>query len=141
MTKNVVVMIEGLQYGEENDRIATKEIGTYHFQNGKHYIRYEEKMEGVEGAIKNMIKVAPDQIVMTKIGAANTTLSFHPREVTSTNYQTPYGDIQLRIKTTQIQVEEDTDEILINLAYRLTANGNPLSENQTIIRILSQELV
>lgn len=138
MTKDVVVTIEGIQLGEGNDRIATKAAGMYQFRNEKHYIRYEEMVEGVEGAIKNIIKITPDQVSITKKGAANTTMTFQLGEVTSTSYHTPYGTLILQIETTQMQVEEDTDQIFINLAYRISADESILSENKTRIVIESK---
>lgn len=138
MTKEVVVTIEGLQLGENNDRIATKASGLYQFQNEKHYIRYDEMIEGVEGAIKNIIKIAPDQVSISKKGAANTTMTFQLGEVTSTNYHTPYGTLLLQIKTTQMRVEEDADQIDIHLEYTISADENILSRNRTLIKIQSQ---
>ncbi|NLP34077.1 MAG: DUF1934 domain-containing protein [Clostridiales bacterium] len=139
MTKDVIVTIEGLQLGEENDRIITKANGLYQLQKGNHYIRYEEMIDGVEGATKNLIKVTPDLVKITKKGAASTTMTFRLNEVTSTSYQTPYGNLMLQIQTSQMQVKEDTDSLNINLSYTIMANGDLLSKNRTKITIQSQE--
>ncbi|MBE5968366.1 MAG: DUF1934 domain-containing protein [Lachnospiraceae bacterium] len=138
MTKDVVVTIEGLQLGDEPDRITVRTDGIYQFRNGKHFIRYEEMIEGVEGTIKNRIKIAPDQIAITKRGAASTVMTFDINEVTNAAYHTPYGNLQLQIKTIKMHVEEGEDEIIVNLNYTISANGERLSENWTKIKILSK---
>ena len=137
MTKNVIVIMEGFQFGEEKERIAVKADGVYQFRNGKHFIRYEERIEGVEGAIKSRIKIAPDQITITKSGAANTVMTFELGKVTSAAYHTPYGSLPLQIKTRKMHVEEKEDEMMVNLDYTITANGEHLSDNGIKIKILS----
>ena len=54
MTKDVLIKISGLQAMDgESDDVEIITAGDYFQKNGKHYIIYEEAMEGFEGTIRN----------------------------------------------------------------------------------------
>ena len=67
MTKDVLVSISGLhtdvmqEAEEENEAIEVVNPANYYFRNGKHYIVYDEPVEGVSGTIKNKLKITEDQ--------------------------------------------------------------------------------
>ena len=138
MTREVTVTIDGLQQGDEESTVSVKATGIYHNRNGKHYIHYEESIEGGEGITKNTIKIASNQIDIIKKGVNTSNMVFALEESTQTRYETPYGSLLLYIKTTRIQVEENSDEILIRLHYTLSANDGHLSDNQVLIRVCSK---
>ena len=64
MTKDVLVSISGMHMDlisgmtdEENEAIEVVTPASYYCKNGKHYVIYDEVMEGVHGTIKNKIKI------------------------------------------------------------------------------------
>ena len=67
MTKDVLVSISGMHEEivavtpeveeDENEAIEVVTPATYYLKNGKHYIVYEEVVEGTSGVIKNRIKI------------------------------------------------------------------------------------
>ena len=72
MTKDVLISVSGLQaMGGESDNIEVITAGNYYQKNGKHYIVYDEVMEGFDGVIKNTIKVGPDCMDVIKHGIAS----------------------------------------------------------------------
>ena len=77
MTKDVLVSISGMHEEivavtpeveeDENEAIEVVTPATYYLKNGKHYIVYEEVVEGTSGVIKNRIKIqAPDGSDITR---------------------------------------------------------------------------
>ena len=48
---------------DENEAIEVVTPATYYLKNGKHYIVYEEVVEGTSGVIKNRIKINGDECV------------------------------------------------------------------------------
>ena len=88
MTKNVLVTISGLHYDdsvmmvqEENSNEANSiEVttpATYYLKNGKHYIVYDEVVEGIPGTIKNRIKIDEGKLLdITKSGITNSHMVF-----------------------------------------------------------------
>ena len=65
MTQDVLLTISGLhdmafadpEENEENEPIEVITPASYYWKNGKHYILYDEVMEGIPGVVKNKIKI------------------------------------------------------------------------------------
>lgn len=60
MTKDVLIRIVGLQSLGEADGQEPIELvigGEYYYQNGSHYLRYEEMVEGFNEKTINYIKI------------------------------------------------------------------------------------
>ena len=112
MTKDVIVTISGLQFAQETetepDEIVT--AGSYYKKNGKHYIIYDEVMEGFEGSTKNI-----------------------------TYYNTPFGNLFIGIDAEKIQVEESEENINVNVAYALEANYEHLADCRIQMNIKSKD--
>ena len=70
MTKDVLLSISGLQFttrdDEEVEPVEVITAGDYYKKNGKHYIMYDEVMEGFDGNTKNIIKLTEDSLDITK---------------------------------------------------------------------------
>ena len=138
MKKQVRITLEGMQDGASTETIAASSEGIYQFQNGKHYIRYEEESEDGTGRIKNTLKLSAKQIVMMKEGPGiNTQLIFDPTGETHAVYQTPYGSLSFQITDSVILMTEEENEIRAILRYTLSDQGVRVSENQVKIRVKS----
>lgn len=135
MTKEVLVSISGLQMAvndvEENDDepIEVLSAGSYYFKNGKHYILFEEVAEGMQGVIKTQIKWKDEEMLeVSKKGLSNVHMIFEKNKKNRCYYDTPYGQLNLGIHTTEIRVDEQEENIEICAAYSLDVNHEPLSE-------------
>ena len=65
MTKDVLISISGLHYdaldGEgEGQPVEVITPAAYYLKNGKHYVVYDEMVEGMPGTIRNTIKITGD---------------------------------------------------------------------------------
>ena len=61
MTKDVLVSISGAHMVDgDSDDVSVITAGSYFCKNGKHYVIYDELIDGVEGAIRNTIKIRED---------------------------------------------------------------------------------
>jgi len=138
MTKEVFITIEGIQFDIDEDAIEVKTSGEYHYRNGKHFIRYTELQNEGEGITENTIKIAPNQITITKKGANNTNMVFDANENSLTNYNTPFGSMLIGIHTTILQVKESEDEIVAKLLYTLDINDSHISDSSILIKINSK---
>ena len=73
MTKDVLLRIQGLQFlQEENENPEPVEMitsGDYYKRNGKHYVLYDEVMEGFDGVTKNIVKIQDGCLDVMKKGA------------------------------------------------------------------------
>ncbi len=135
MTKEVSITIEGTQTGAEEVPILITASGTYHMHNNKHYIQYEEQAEDGQGCIKNMIKIGPEQIEMTKKGAASSEMTFDRNNKTEVIYRTPFGSLFFETLTSQIAMIVEENSIEVTMEYALYSNEDHISDHRTIIRI------
>ena len=63
MTRDVLVRISGLQLIDgEHDDVEVITSGDYFWKNGKHYILYDEVIDGIEESIRNTIKISENRM-------------------------------------------------------------------------------
>lgn len=129
MNKEVLVSISGLQFAEDNrDAVEIITVGDYYKKNGKHYLIYEESMEGFEGTTKNMIKFNEHMVDITKKGITNVHMVFEEKQKNMTYYDTPFGNLLIGISTNNIEFEEAENAINIKIAYSLDINYEFVSD-------------
>lgn len=141
MTKDVLLTISGLQFAQDMDAepIQIVTAGSYYKKNGKHYVVYEEVMEGVEGTTKNLIKMSEDYLDITKKGVANVHMVFEKDKKNVTYYETPYGMLLIGIDAEEIHIEESEDNIHVDVWYDLEANYEHLAACRIQMNIQSKE--
>ena len=140
MTKEVLVSISGLQYAEELDSEPVEVItsGDYYKKNNKHYIIYDEVMEGFEGTTKNIIKLSDGYMDITKRGAANVHMMFEKNKKNVTYYYTPYGSLLIGIEATKIEMEETENDIHVTVDYALEVNYEHMADCKIKMNIKSK---
>lgn len=140
MTKEVLVSISGLQYAEELDSEPVEVItsGDYYKKNNKHYIIYDEVMEGFEGTTKNIIKLSEGYMDITKRGAANVHMMFEKNKKNVTYYYTPYGSLLIGIEATKIEMEETENDIHVTVDYVLEVNYEHMADCKIKMNIKSK---
>lgn len=103
----------------------------YYLKNNKHYIIYEEVVEGMPGSIKNKIRISgEDQLEILKSGLSGTHMVFEKDKIHMTPYETPYGELLLGIYTKDLKVEESDDRINIRINYELDINGDKVADSE-----------
>lgn len=150
MTKDVLVSISGMHeeivavapnvQEDENEAIEVVTPATYYFKNGKHYIVYEEVIEGTSGVIKNRIKITGDDCVeIVKSGISNSHMTFERNKKNQTYYKTPYGQMLIGVNTRQLQIAEEEDKISVRIEYELDVNHEPMADCKIKMDIVSKE--
>lgn len=139
MTKNVLISIEGLQFGQEasSDKIEVITPGGYYRKRDKHYIVYEEVSEDSDEVTKNMIRFDNDMVSLTKRGYVNVEMVFEKNKRNMTNYVTPYGSILVGIEASDITITESEDIICISIGYALDINYEHLADCRICVNIRS----
>ena len=131
MTQDVLLTISGLhdmafadpEENEENEPIEVITPASYYWKNGKHYILYDEVMEGIPGVVKNKIKITgEDSMEIMKSGITNAHMVFEKNQMNVTYYDTPYGQLHVGIHTRKLDVNVDDERIDIAVEYGLYVN-------------------
>ncbi len=148
MTKDVLLTICGLQdmelavseeeVGEEPIEVITP--GTYYLKDGKHYVRYEEMVEGSSGTIQNTIRFTEDgKLEVLRSGLTRAHMIFEKGKMNVSPYTTPYGEITVGVFTTDMQVDVTDLKISVHVAYTLDMNGEKVADCNIDLTIQAKE--
>lgn len=139
MTRDVLVKISGLQTMEEDsDQIEVITAGDYFQKNGKHYVIYEETVDGFEGTIRNTVKISEDMMEIRKQGITVAHMVFEKDKKNQTRYATPMGEMIIDVTTNEIQMEQDEDRLDVQVKYALDINYEHVSDCNIIMNICSR---
>ena len=140
MTKEVFVTIRGLQNGPQTDGepIEMTTVGEYFYRNNKHYIIYDEGMEGETKTTKNRIKIAPGMMELNKNGVVNVHMLFEENKKHITHYYTPYGSLNMGIDTKKVELCEEEDSLQVSVLYGLEMNQEFLADCDIQIKVKSK---
>ena len=124
MTKDVIITVCGLQMAQDGDNepIELVTTGEYFFKNNKHYLIYEEIVDGESMVSKNRIKATQDYMELTKSGATTVHMVFEAGKKNVTHYFTPYGSLVIGLDTHEVKITESEEEIILEAAYALEMN-------------------
>ncbi len=141
MTKEVIVSISGLQFSEDgaNEPVEIITAGDYYKKNGRHYVIFDEVMEGFAGTTKNRIKLHEDLLDITKKGVSNVHMLFEKNKKNLTYYHTPFGSILVGIDAKKIEITEEENQIDVAVDYALDVNYEHLADCQIRMNIRSKE--
>jgi uncharacterized beta-barrel protein YwiB (DUF1934 family) len=124
MTKDVLLSITGLQFSpdQESNSVEVISPGEYYYRNGRHFFLYDEVTEGFDQVTKNIVKVSPDYMELTKKGVVNVHMVFEKNQKNVTYYYTPFGSLLMGIDAKKIDVQEAEDSIQVDVEYGLELN-------------------
>ena len=152
MTKDVLVSISGhhidiMAESEETpeamesgrDAIEVVTPASYYCKGGKHYIIYDEVLEGMAGTIKNRIKITgTDSVEIVKSGLSSSHMIFEKNRKNLTYYRTPYGQMLVGVNTRNMEVSVEDDRINVQVDYELDVNHEPLADCKIRMDIVSK---
>lgn len=129
MTKDVLLALKGLQFdGSSQENVTTILPAEYYERNGKHYVVYDEVMEGLSGNTKNIIKFRDKEMDVTKKGVVNVHLLFEENRKNLSSYGTPFGEIMVGIYTNHVRLQEKEELIQVQVDYDLELNYEHLAD-------------
>lgn len=150
MTKDVLVSISGEHidimggpvqaYEPGDDAIEVVTPANYYCRNGKHYIIYDEVVEGMSGTIKNKIKITgTDLVEIMRSGLSSSHMVFEKNKKNLTYYRTPFGQMLVGVNTRNMQVDVDEDKINVQVDYELDVNHEPMADCKIKMNIMSKD--
>ena len=141
MTKDILVSIRGLQsMGEDQSEDLEVIIpGSYYKKGDKHYIKYDEVTEGMEGTTSNLIKLQENCMEVTKRGLTNTHMVFEEQKKNMTYYDTPFGNLLVGITATNVSMKESEEQIDVKVNYALEINYEHLADCTIDVKVRSRD--
>lgn len=132
MTKDVLVTVSGLQFaaGETQapEPVEVTCTGTYYKKNGKHYVIYDEIMDGFDGVTKNTLKLQQDSLDLVKRGVSNVHMVFEKNKKNMTCYNLPFGSLVMGIDARTVEIAESEHHIRASISYELEMNYEKMAD-------------
>ena len=143
MQRNVVVSVKGsfAVTGSgipESPEVEVITEGEYFEQGNLKCITYEEIDPQFPEPIRNIISINGQQVTMKKRGLINTDMTFRKNAEQITHYSTPYGNLILGIKATDMYIWDTEDELFVNIDYSLSLNYNYSHNCKVSIQVQSR---
>lgn len=139
MTKDVLVSINGLQIARQSEEAEPVEVitaGDYYKKNNKHYVIYDEVVEGMPGVIRNKVRIMESgKLEIVKSGLSNTHMIFEKDKMNITQYETPYGELLVGTHTKDMQVDVTDRNIDVHVNYALDVNSEPIADCNIVMNI------
>lgn len=119
MKKDVMICMSGVMASDSDGAVDIICPGEYYFRNGKHFIRYEEKIaeDSLTTDTMCMFKFDKDSAELTKKGIVNSKLFYEQGQTHRINYSTEYGDFIIGIRTDAIRLTEEEHELILEIDY------------------------
>ena len=142
MTKDIILTISGLHEtdGETDEPVEIMSPGLYYLKNGKHYVLFEEMMEGVDGVIKTTLKFTENQAELIRSGATTTRMVFESGKEHVAVYQTPMGPLSISVYTEDIVSSFSEEQINLMINYSLKTDDIVLTESTVRLNVCPKEL-
>lgn len=141
MTKQVLLTIAGLQIidAEKADPIEIVTAGDYYFRNGKHYVLYEEAVEGSNQCIQNTVKIGDGTVEVMKRGLTHSHMIFEKNKTNLSCYETPFGSMRMETRTSSVDIQETEHDIDVHVNYTLGINEDFVADCEIKMNIKSKD--
>lgn len=141
MTEDILVSVKGLHAlsGEEEEEIEVFSAGKYYFRDGKHYIFYDERVEGDNELIRNRIVLTDRCMELQKKGAVSAKMMFEFERKSTSWYNTPVGNLLAGTEVTAMQINEQENLLEIAIDYGLEVNYEHISDCRIRIKVMAKD--
>lgn len=142
MTKDIILTIAGLHAtdGDSGEPVEIVTPGQYYLKNGKHYVLFEELLEGVDGKIKSTLKFEENKVELIRTGAATARMIFEKEREHFMFYRTPMGPLEISIYTDDIFMETGEQKMNVQIDYSIKAGEEVVTESTVRINICEKEI-
>ena len=142
MSREVEVFVTGIHVreGEPTEKVETNATGSFEIlEDGSRIVEYiEHQDEAASMKVHNRVEIEPDGLKMAVIreGATRSRLYFGQELEYDTEYNTPYGSMQMKVRTTDFDYSNKNDEeIKVVAEYDLEIGGDVVSRSMIVIEI------
>lgn len=109
--------------GEKEDVMRLITTGELFETPKETVIRYEESLDEKEPPQKIELRISPDSVIMSRKGAFNANMVFMKGQRYESQYQTPYGVLDMALFCTKAEYSSDEEGGELQLQYQLDLSG------------------
>lgn len=138
----VRVRSEQINGDGEKQIMETKSEGQLSERNGVLYVLYTESMDesgtGISAKVKNLLKIEnrPVRVELKKSGAVSWKMIFEQGKKHRSEYETPYGALEIGVDTAEAKLEKGQEKTSLQLMYTLFIQGEKQAACRLEIEII-----
>lgn len=120
----------------EKQVMKTENKGRLSERGGVLYVLYKEKTEEGE-VVKNLLKIEKELLraSLKKSGAVSWKMVFEQGKYEKSEYQTPYGTLEIGAETKEVKAEKEEEKTSLQLVYTLFIQGEKQADCRLEIMI------
>lgn len=103
-------------------------------KNDSMYIIFDHIDETTKQEVHTMVKIKEDKVDVRRKGAINNNLIFDKNKPYATEYETPYGVLDIKIITQAINYKILQSHVNLEIKYEIIMQGKKISDNIYFIR-------
>lgn len=130
MSKKAIISICSTQDIGEKEKIEVVTVGDFSINGDEFIATYDEtEISGMEGT-KTTLKIKGDKVVLHREGTTSTKMEFQKDNTQVALYNTPYGMLELKTSTKELDLDVNEKGGNISIKYHLIAGGQePIKTN------------
>ena len=130
MKKDVMLTIKGVQKypGEEPLETVTEVPAEYFLRGQSKYVMFEEAQEGFTESVKGILKIKNGGVELTKKGLIQSHMTVVPDTLYVSEYKTPFGSMQMGVRTKELRILSTEERIQIYIKYLLEAEEQVMAD-------------
>ncbi|HHD2732870.1 DUF1934 domain-containing protein [Clostridium perfringens] len=130
MIKKAIISICSTQDIGEKEKIEVVTVGEFSINGDEFIATYDEtEISGMEGT-KTTLKIRGNKVVLHREGTTSTKMEFQKNNTQVALYNTPYGMLELKTSTKELDLDVDEKGGNISIKYHLIAGGQePIKTN------------
>lgn len=130
MSKKAIISICSTQDIGEKEKIEVVTVGEFSINGDEFIATYDEtEISGMEGT-KTTLKIKENKVVLHREGTTSTKMEFQKDNTQVALYNTPYGMLELKTSTKELDLDVNEKGGNISIKYHLIAGGQePIKTN------------
>lgn len=139
--EKVILKVEGSQTDSSGETTNLQFVseGQYYQKNGISYVLYNEAIAGGMDGTKTLLKINGDSIGVVRRGSVQQEQFFANGAQSISLYKTPYGAIDMSVRTKNINIDKGAISSSIHICYELAIGNKWQSDNELNIEITAAD--
>lgn len=123
MKQKAIISVSSKQSLNEEEVIEVVTPGDFYKKENYYYAVYEEtELSGMSGT-RTTLKIGKDKFSLIRMGSTSAKMDFDKKNKNISMYNTPYGTLELKIETKDLEIDIDNNggDVLVN--YDMSLSG------------------
>ena len=135
--ERVIVRVRGEQKDLMGEKSSIEMVteGRHYYKGGKQYVLYDDTSVEEAGKTATVLKISPDSLTLLRHGGVEMEQHFALQEKSVSQYRTPFGELEMVIRTDELAIEYGTATGCVDVGYDVSINGRPQSRNLLHIEV------